>query len=90
MFDICKSIIGNTIDFSQETCLIVLNIFFPSPDPCYFLLGCRYAKKNFSWWFRAEKNWLSQSQDGRTYHRSGNTKGGSITVLLTSCLTGLD
>jgi hypothetical protein len=23
-------------------------------------------------------------------HETGNTKGGSITVLLTSCLTGLD
>ena len=25
-----------------------------------------------------------------TYDKAGNTKGGSITVLLTSCLTGLE
>jgi hypothetical protein len=30
------------------------------------------------------------SQSSHPWQRTGNTKGGSITVLLTSCLTGLD
>jgi hypothetical protein len=38
----------------------------------------------------AERGFENQQKNWKRYKKAGNTKGGSITVPLTSCLTGLE
>ncbi len=62
------------------------NTFGGLPD---FLSSKTLEVKNVTGDYLAMKNWKKVKTE-KGILSAGNTKGGSITVLLTSCLTGLE
>ncbi len=77
--------------------LIILKISFTIIQLCNFALSLSHYSKyfcnildSFEFWKFQTNNVKVMPKDKKVNIAAGNTKGGSITVLLTSCLTGLE